>query len=139
MGQFEASDALRDGPCERALFVAEHLAFEKPGWDRGAVQFDERVLAAATEIVNGARDQFLARPRFPVDEDGGIGGRNGLDLLKNAAQRGATSHDLFEVQLAADLIFQIDLLLRQAVLELGDLVISERVLYRDRHLIRDEG
>ena len=87
--------------------------------------------------MHGARDQFLAGAGFAVDQHGGIGGRHGLHLLQHAAQRLALADDLFELQLAADFVFEIQLLLRELVLQVGDFAERQRVFDGDRHLARD--
>src|SRR5207244_1086094 len=137
IGQLEASDALGDSAREGALFMPEHLAFEKAGGDRSAVQLDERALAPSAQIVDGARDQFLPGSGLAIDQYGRIGRRHGLDLLQQTPQGGASADNLLEVQLAADFIFQVNFFLRQPVLQLGDLTIGERVLYCDGHLVAD--
>ena len=47
VGQLEPADPLADGAGERALLVAEQLALEQAGRNRGAVQLHKRLLAAA--------------------------------------------------------------------------------------------
>ena len=90
MRQLEAADALRDGAGERALLVAEHLAFQQAGGNGGAVQLDEGALPARAEVVDGARQQFLAGAGLAVDQHRGIGGRHRLHLLQNGlAARGS--------------------------------------------------
>ena len=46
VSKLEATDALRDCAGKRPLFVAEQLALEQSHWDRGAIQFHERVRLA---------------------------------------------------------------------------------------------
>ena len=88
--QFEASDALRDGAGERALLVAEHFAFQQAGGNGGAVELDEGGLPPRAQVVDGARQQFLAGAGFAVDQHRGIGGRHRLHLLQNRlAARGS--------------------------------------------------
>jgi hypothetical protein len=41
IGQFQASDFLADGSGEGAFLVAKKLAFQQPGGNRSAVEFDE--------------------------------------------------------------------------------------------------
>ena len=47
------------------------------------------------------------------------------------------AHNPFEVHLTADLVFEIQLFLRQSVLQVGNLTVRERILHTDCHLIRD--
>ena len=65
-------------------------------------------VAPRTEVMQRARHQFLARSRIAIYKDRRIGGRNGFDLAQHAAQRRAFADDFLELQLAADLVFEID-------------------------------
>jgi len=87
--------------------------------------------------MNRARDQFLACAGLPVNQHRGTGRSNGLDLVEDGAKGFATADDLFEALLGADFVFEIQLLLRELVLELSDLTISNGILDRDRYLARD--
>ncbi len=78
VGQLEAAKFLRDGAGEGAALVAEQLGFEQAGGDCGAIDFDEGAIAARAEIMDGARDEFLARAGFAANQHGGIGGSDGL-------------------------------------------------------------
>ena len=127
----------RDRPGERTLLVAEQLAFEQAGRNGGAIQLDERVRLARAEVVHGARDQLLAGAGFTVDQDGRIGRRHDFDLPQNVPESFAAADDLLEIQLAADFVLEVDLLLHQLVLELGDLAIRRGVLHRNRNLAAD--
>ncbi len=120
--QFEAADLLGDGAGKSALLMAEQLALQEPGGDGRAVELDKGPLPAGAEVVQGPRDEFLARARLAKNEDGGVGGSDGLDLLQDVAEGGALPDDLPEVVLGADLLLQVDLLLVQLVLERLDLV-----------------
>ena len=64
-----------------AILDAEQLRLEQGLDDRGAVHRDERPLAPATEIVNLARHQLLARARLPLDEHREVGRGHPLDAL----------------------------------------------------------
>ena len=74
-GQLEAADPLADRPGEGAALVAEELAFEQPGGNRGTVQLDEGLVAPGAEGVDGAGHQLLARmpvsPRMSTVESVG--------------------------------------------------------------------
>src|SRR5690348_14527875 len=133
MRQLEAPYALRDGARKGALFVAEHLALEKACRDGGAVEFDEGGLAARAEIVDGARQQFLAGAGFAVNQNRGVGGGDGFDLFEYGLQRGSLSDDFLEAMVGADLAFQVDFLFRQSRVQLLDAPVRERVVERDSH------
>src|SRR5205807_1472378 len=79
VGRLELADLLLGRPGEGAALVAEQLAFEQGLGDRGAVEADERSLAAWAGKVDGAGDQLLARPRFAANQHGGVRRRNPAD------------------------------------------------------------
>ena len=137
MGQLEAADALRDGAGERALFVTEQLAFQKPRRDGGAVHLYQGALAARAEMMNGAGDQFFSRAGFALNQYRRIGRRDGLELIENFFQRRTVADNLFEVVFAADLILQIELLFAQFVRPFDDLAKREGVFHGDGDLIGD--
>src|SRR5207302_2619373 len=137
--QLEPPHALRDRTAERAPLVTEQLALEETRRDGRTVELHERPLAALAQLVNGARDELLAGPRFAPDENGRIRRGNRFHLVEHALQRRGLADDLLEVVLGADLVLQVDLLRRELVLELGDLLERERVVDGERHLLRHRG
>ena len=70
VGEFEPADAVAHRAGEGAADVAEELALEQFARDRRAVDPDQRPVAAAARLVDGARDQFLAGAGFAGDHDG---------------------------------------------------------------------
>src|SRR5439155_18708292 len=139
VGQLEAADALRHGARERPFLVPEELAFEQSRGNRRAIQLHEGVRTPRAEVVNGARNEFLARAGLAVDEDGRIGWRHSLHLVQHAAECSASPHNVLKVHLTANFIFQIEFFLREWILERGDLAIGERVLDGNRHLAGNLG
>src|SRR5689334_11184142 len=137
MRQFETADPLRDGARERAALVSKELAFQQASGYCRAVELDEGIRLARAEIVDRARDQLLPGARLPVDQDRGIGGSDGLDLLQDVAQGVTPADDLFELQLAADLVLEIQLFLCKLVLQVGDLTESFGILDGNRNLLGD--
>ena len=137
MSQLKASDALRQRAGERASFVPEQFTFEQPRGDRRAVQFHERAMRAAAQLMDRSRHQFLAGAGFALDQHGGIGGRGRFDLLQHAAQRSAGPDDFIEAILAADLFLQINLFVLDALAKLADFFKHQRVLHRDGDLAGD--
>src|SRR5215470_16530496 len=111
MGQLEPADSLRNGSCECALFMPEQLAFEQTRRNRGTVQFDKRIRFARAEIMQRTGDQFFSGTGFSINDYCGIRRSHGLDSFQNAAKPLTVPDDLLEIQLAADLIFKVDLLL----------------------------
>src|SRR5205814_503743 len=61
--KLEAALAAIGGSSECALFVPEDLALEERLGNRRAIDRDERKGRAGAQLVNGLRDQFLARAR----------------------------------------------------------------------------
>ena len=137
MGQLEPADLLRQRARERTALVTEPLALEQPRGRGGAVHRHERPFLTITRGVNGVRDELFACSCLPQHQDAGIGRRDRRHLAQNMFQRLAFADDLAEMQRAADLLFEIDVLAVQAILERGDLVERERVLERDRDLRGD--
>ena len=69
----ELADPLPARPCESPPLVAEELAFQQVLRNRCAVDGQERLLRPLAMMINGARDQFLARAAFSGDQRRGIG------------------------------------------------------------------
>src|SRR5579863_10221550 len=137
MGQLKASYSLADRAREGAFFMAEKLALQQSRGNGCAIQFHEGIRFSRAEIVHGSSNQFLARARLAIDQHSGVGRRDGLNLSQNKLQSLAVSDDVLEMKLAADLGFQIDVLLREPVFELRYLSVSDRVLDSERDLIRN--
>ncbi len=114
--------------------MAEEFAFQQTGGNGGAVEFDEGGLLARAEVVDGARQQFLAGAGFAVDQHRGIGGRHGFQLLERGFQSAALAHNLLEAVVGADLVFQVDLFLFQALIELFDALVGKGVIEGNCHL-----
>ena len=85
--------------------------------------------------MNCPRKELLARTGFAQDKNRRTGRGDDLDLLQDPLESGAVAHNLLEVELGTHLILKIQLFLRQFVLQLGDLLIRQRVLYGNRHLL----
>ena len=62
--------AVRAG--KRAGLIAEQLAFHERFRDGPAVDGDERPRMAGAVVMDRLRDQLFARPRLPLDKDGGV-------------------------------------------------------------------
>ncbi len=60
VGELEAADAVAHRAGEGAPDMAEEFALEQLARNRRAVDADQRAVAAAAGLVDGARDQFLA-------------------------------------------------------------------------------
>ncbi len=66
--QFETADAPLCRPGERAAFVAEDFAFHQCFGNRRAVDGYKRSCGSRRELVNGARDDLLARSCLARDQ-----------------------------------------------------------------------
>ena len=107
MGQLQPADLLRDRSRKSPFFVAEQFAFKKAGGNGRAVEFDEGVIPARAQPVDGARDQFLARSSFSENQNGGIRCRHVLHLFQYALQTGAFADDFVELVRGDEFFFQI--------------------------------
>src|SRR5262249_29484881 len=87
--QLEAADLLHDGAGEGALLVSEQLALQQPRGDGRTVQLDEGAALARAQVVQGPSDELLARAGLAENEDRGVRGGDGLDLLQDPAESGA--------------------------------------------------
>ncbi len=70
MGRLEAAGPRGIGPGERALFVAEQLAFHQLCREHRAIQADHRHRVAVAGGVDGPGDKLFAGAAFAHDEDG---------------------------------------------------------------------
>jgi hypothetical protein len=94
--QREAADMRIDGARKGSAFVSEELAFEKPGWHRRAVHLDQISVSTGTELVNRARDDFLASAGFAGDQNSGVRGRYRLHFSEHWAQAAVAANDRLE-------------------------------------------
>ncbi|KVU53996.1 hypothetical protein WM04_25535 [Burkholderia ubonensis] len=88
----EIADAAPLRARECAGLVAEQLALRKLRVDRAAVDRDERARAAA-DMVDMARDQFLAGARLAEDQRGHGAGPDLLDEAQYGTRRGIGEHE----------------------------------------------
>ena len=85
--RFEQAGLVADRAGERAFAVTEHLGFEQPLGEGGAVDRYERPTGAATVMVDELRDHLLAAAAFPGDEHRGVGRRHLAGQLDRPAER----------------------------------------------------
>ena len=85
VGHFEAADAVALGVGERALDVAEQLAFEDALGQAAGVHRDQRTRGAQRDGVQRLRDQSLAGAVFAGDEDVGVGRADARDHVEHRA------------------------------------------------------
>ena len=68
LGHLEPSRLARDGAGERSALVAEKFGFDELGGQAGAIDLQERRVAARAAFVNPARELILARAAFAGDQ-----------------------------------------------------------------------
>ena len=79
VGQLEAADAPLGRAGEGAALMAENFALHQRFGNRRAIDGDEGTVGARRKLMDGARQNFLARAGFAGDQHGGGGGRDLLD------------------------------------------------------------
>src|SRR6266568_1063952 len=87
--------------------------------------------------MDGTGDEFLSGPGLPVNQHRRASLGDRLHQMQSTLERAAFAHDLLEVVLRPNLFFQVEFLLRQLVLQIGDLSVSERILNCQRDLVGD--
>src|SRR5262249_43178238 len=87
---------LLDGAGEGALDVPEQVALHQSIGNRRAVQRDERSIAPGARIVDGPRDQLLARAALAADADVGVTGGDFLDTREQLEQLRRAADDAVE-------------------------------------------
>ncbi len=71
--QLKTPDFLIQRPGKSAALVSKKFGLQQPAGNRRAIYLNEGALAAWAEVVNRARDQFLAGARLTQNQSGGIG------------------------------------------------------------------
>ena len=96
VGDFDLARRLLHGARERALLEAEQLRLEQRVRDRRAVDRDERLARARAQRVNRARQDFLARAAFALQQRRRVGRRHLLDRPADLQHRVARRDDAVE-------------------------------------------
>ena len=86
--------AIGDGAGERALDVAEQLALDQLFGNRRAVHFDERLVPAAAQRMNGARDELFAGAVLAENQHAAVGRCRHRHLLAQLAHEQALADHL---------------------------------------------
>ena len=84
--------------CARksAFDVPKELAFEQVFGDSAAIDDDEWIFGSIRLSMDFLGDEFFARARFALDENGDIGGGNAFDGIEDVLHRLACSDDISE-------------------------------------------
>ena len=85
VGRLEAADLVADGAGERALDVAEQLAFQQSRRQGGAVDLDEGLAGPRAVLVDGPGQQLLAGAALAADQHGRRAGGHLAHQLQAAA------------------------------------------------------
>ena len=89
------------------------------------------------EIVDRPDDQLFSGSGLARDEHRGIGLRHLAHAREDVEDRRGLADDVAERGLGADLLLEVDVLLLEARLQRGDLLVGEQVLDRESHLLGD--
>ena len=107
IGLLELAQPLPAGAGEGAGLIAEQLALQQLAGDGGAVDLDERLVAAAGIGIDHPRDHFFAGAALAPDQHGGIGIGNLLDGHLHFFHLGTGAEQHREVALPAHLFAQL--------------------------------
>src|SRR6266850_2439411 len=91
--QREPADMRIDSARKGSAFVPEEFTFEEACGHRRAVHLHQISVSAGAELVNRARDDFLAGAGLSGDQNGCIRACDGLHLAENGAQAAAVPYD----------------------------------------------
>src|SRR6185312_3729499 len=81
---------------ERALLVAEQLRLDERARDRAAVDDDERLVLAARQIVDRARDEIFSGAGFALDQHRRFGRADALEEPEDLAHAQRAADHLAE-------------------------------------------
>lgn len=94
VGGLEAARALAHRAGERALDVAEQLAFGQRFRQRRAVDMHQRAIAPARQAMQPVREQLLAHAGFAKQQDRQLGVGHDLQLMQQLVDGRALADDL---------------------------------------------
>src|SRR5438309_3801644 len=114
--------------------MSKKLTLEQSGWNCGAIELHEGPLFTPAAFMDGARNQFLARTGLTKKQHRRVAGSHSFHQFQNMAESRTLPHNSFEVHVAAEFVFQIQLFLRELVFEIGDFTVRQGVFHADRDL-----
>jgi len=114
--------------------MAEEFVFDEIFGDGGAIERDERLIAAIGNVMDGSGEELLAGAAFPEKENGGFGGGDFLQLLADGAHGGGFAHDAWETVAGSELFAQDEVLAEEFLLPGGALDKELEVVEIDRFL-----
>ncbi len=98
---------------EGALLVAEEFALHEVLGQGGAIDLHQRPVFAGRVEVYGARDQVLTDAALSSQEHGGAGGTDAFDGGEDLLHGLAAADDVVELVAAAQLLFELAVLVAQ--------------------------
>ena len=84
--------------------MAEEFALQERARNRSAIHHDERPLAPAAQLMNGASHQFLAGTRFALNENGRVRRGHYLDVPENLSERRAFADHVSNVLIGPNVV-----------------------------------
>jgi hypothetical protein len=105
--------------------VPEELTFDHSNREGGAVHLHQELVLPPAQGVDPADDQLLSSARLAGDQHRGIGLRHLTHVLEGTEDGRGLAHDVTERGLRPDLFPKIDILVLEARLEGGDLLVSK--------------
>src|SRR6476659_8439587 len=97
VGQLELAAPERRSTGERALLMAEQLALDQLGRNRGAIHFHERTRGKRAFAMDVGSEQLLAGPRLSRQQDADVGSRHLGRLLHGLPEHGRRSNHPWRV------------------------------------------
>ena len=87
--------------------MAKDLAFHKILWKRTAINRNERPIRTRAEVMNSAREEFLAGTRFAGDQHRRVAPRESRDTSNFLQKLGAFTNDLLEADILLEPFHEI--------------------------------
>ncbi len=106
LGELETTGAAFERAREGAFLVAEELTLHERFRHGGTVDGDKRATATRTQLMYGARDQFLTGTAFTHNEDGRFAGRYLANDRKHRLHLGRSANHIGQHALILQLTLQ---------------------------------
>ncbi len=119
--QFEAPEAPLHRSGEGPFLMAEQFGGDQTRRQCTAVHTDEGAARSLRSLVDGAGDQFLARPRLACDQYAGVCGSHLANPRQNSLQRLRGTNDFLKHGCAIHFVPQRQVFPLESILERPDL------------------